>query len=178
MGLLTDKDAKLFRTFFKEAAMLRGIDVRYQYIIQESISIHSESDLTLSEPINMSILFDENPRLKTLKTIGWVSENPEDKPYIAYLPFDAKELSVRNVIEIPPIGSFDKSRKFRITAITTSIEFPDSWLCTLAPLFKNDPIQSDYEETNYNYMDTDDQPDKDSPNNKPCSNYKYLKVDE
>ena len=31
MGLLTQKDARLFRGFFKEMARLRGIPVTYRY---------------------------------------------------------------------------------------------------------------------------------------------------
>lgn len=176
MGLLTGKDSTLYRGFFKEMAKLRGIPVKYYYPVVEEMTIHSEIQPGYSDPIDMDIIFDSNPKINTLKAIGWVSENPDDKPYIAMLPFDAKNIQMKCRVEIPPIGSVDGARMFEITSINTLIEFPDCWTCTLAPVFNNDKVRDNYDQTNYNYARTKDQPDNDSPDNKPNHPYyRYLK---
>lgn len=177
MGLLTKKDARLFRFFFKEMAKLRGISVKYRYVEDTETTIHAEFESKLSEPIDMDIIFNENPSVNTLKTIGWVSENPDDKPYIAQIPFDAPFLSTECEIEIPPFLEIaSRCRKFKITSINTLLEYPDCWTCTLAPIFDNAPVKDNYDETNYNYVETEDQPDSDSPDNKRDSYYNYLNV--
>lgn len=177
MGLLTDRDAKLFRIFFKEMAKLRGIKVQYRYVIETETTIHAEFNSVLSDPMEMDIIFNENPTVNTLAKLGWVSENPEDKPYIAQLPFDAPHLTTECVIEIPPFLEIaSRYRKFKITSINTLLEYPDSWTCTLAPIFDNKPVKDNYNRTNYNYVDTRDQPSSDSTDNKKESYYDYLNV--
>lgn len=177
MGILTDRDARLFRIFFKEMAKLRGIKVYYRYVEKTETSIHAEFNSRLSDPIEMDIIFNENPSVNTLSKLGWVSENPDDKPYIAQLPFDAPHLNTECVIEIPPFLEIaSRYRKFKITSINTLLEYPDSWTCILAPIFDNKPVKDNYEESNYNYLETRDQPISDSPDNKKESYYSYLNV--
>lgn len=168
MGLLTNtKDLELFRNWFKENCLLRGISVKYRYPVTEEISIHSEVDAQFSEEIDLNIVFEQNPNIKTLKRIGWISENPNDKPYIAMLPLDTPYLQMHSRIMIPPVGQAIPGRWFEVTAISCILEYPDCYICTLAPVFDTKPKRDDYSETNYNYIDADraNQPDEDSPNN-------------
>lgn len=171
MGLLTQKDARLWREFFKEMAFLRGQTVKYQYPIETTATIHSELMSTLSEPIDMDIIFDENPKTATLKKVKWVSEFPDDKPYIAILPYDAINLCTECVITIPPIDSLNEvGRKFKITSITTINEYPDSWTCVVAPIFDTETPKNDYSESNYNYVH------KISTTTDTNTNFNYLNV--
>jgi len=174
MGLLTQKDARLFRGFFKEMARLRGIPVIYRYATEVDTTIHSEFISTMSKPIPIDIIFDENPKISTLSRIGWVSEKPDDKPYIAMLSFDVPNLTAESTISIAPIdGITTQTRDFKITTINTLLEFPDCWICTLAPIFNNDPVKDNYDDSNYNYIETTETPDRDTDNN-----YKYLNLGE
>lgn len=177
MGVLTKKDSRLFRTYFKEMAKLRGIKVMYRYVEDTETTIHAEFKSRLSDPIEMDIIFNENPSVHTLKSIGWVSENPDDKPYIAQLPFDAPFISTECEIEIPPFLEIEsRCRRFKITTINSLLEFPDCWTCTLAPIFDNAPVRDDYYDSNYNYVSTEDQPHEDSPDNRNDNYYSYLNV--
>ena len=84
MGALTREDAKIYRSYFKEMARLRGINVLYQYPIDMNFSIYAEEDPRgFSEYIHMDIIFQENPKTTTLRKYGWISEIPDDKPYLA-----------------------------------------------------------------------------------------------
>lgn len=156
MGLLTTGDARLFRGWFKEMAKLRGIHVLYRYPKTIDPTIHAEMLTELSEALEMDIIFDTNPKTSTLKKIHWVSELPDDKPYVAMLPYDAPNLCTECVISIKPIDSLnDVYRDFKITSINTLLEFPDCWTCTLAPIVetKKDTPKNDYSDSNYNYID-------------------------
>ena len=156
MGFLTDKDATTYRQWFKEMAYLRGIPVLYRYPIKVDPTIHAEMLTEMSEPIEMDIIFETNPRTAVLKQIKWVSEFPNDKPYIAILPFDAPNLQVECTLSIRPIDSLNETyRDFRITSINTILEYPDSWTCTLAPIFdtKEGTPKNDYSNSNFNYID-------------------------
>ncbi len=158
MGKLIDYDAKIYGSFFKEMAELRGFTVQYRYILKSTESIHSEIDPEkLSEPIELSVIYEANPKRKFLRNLGWLSEDPEDKPYIMMLPIDTPNLTVEARIYISPTADRElvtqsMSREFKITEITTQSEYPDCYVCKVVPVFKNEPIKANYEETNYNYI--------------------------
>ena len=177
MGLLTQQDAKVFQTWFEEMCKLRGIEVKYTWPVTEDVTIHSEIQNQFATPIDMNIVFEENPKVNTLKRIGWVSENPDDKPHIARLPFNAPNLQTKCRILIPPIGQAIPGRWFEITSIHCDLEYPDCYICTLAPVFESQPARTDHSQTNYNYIDHDraNQPDEDQPANEPVNaNFTFL----
>lgn len=167
MGLLTQNDANVFQNWFKEMCKLHGISVKYIYPVIENVTIYSEIQPEFSEVINLDIIFDENPNVKTLKRIGWVSEDPSDKPAIAHLPMDTPHLQTKARILIPPIGQAIPGRWFEITSIHSQLEYPDSYVVTLAPIFESNKARSNYEASNYNYIQDEraNQPMEDSPNN-------------
>ena len=150
MGILTKHDATLYRQFFKEMAKLRGIQVIYQYPIDMEFSIYAEENPKgFSEPIPMDIIFEENPKMATLRKYGWVSEVPDDKPYMMTLPYDAKNLCKGCRVTIEPPHPLGKARIFVITEISSNLEFPDSWVCKVAPVMHIKPTKEpDYTDTN------------------------------
>lgn len=156
MGLLTQNDSKLYRGWFKEMAYLRGFRIKYQYVIEDKVSIHSEITPTrLSDPIDIDVIYEDNPKKNTLKNIGWVSENPNDKPYIMMFPYDTPNITTEARIQIPPTVEnveFSKCKEFRITSITTLMEYPDCYICTIVPVFQNEEVKDNYSDSNFNYI--------------------------
>ena len=137
MGLLVNSDAARFRGYFKEMAKLLGITVEYQYPIDMNFSDYGdENPLGFSEPQIMDIIFEENPKISTLKKLGWWTEGEDRQPYTAELPYDAPNLAKGCRILIPS-GLKDKFRIFVVTDIKTNLQFADSWICKLAPVFHN-----------------------------------------
>lgn len=165
MGLLTGEDSKLFRQFFKEMAYLRGISVDYIYPVDEDVSIHGQIFPEFSSIFKLDIIFESTPKVKTLKNYGWVSENPEDKPYIAYLPYDTPHIQTKARLKLFPIGSEKDGKWFEITDMHESFEFPDAYICKLAPVYVNEKEKLDYEQTNNNYIEGDNQPDENTHHN-------------
>jgi len=179
MALLHKDDAVVFRGFFKEMAKLRGIRVSYQYPIKFKQSLYSESILKLSEPTRMDIVFEENPKPKTLKAIGWVSEFGDDKPYIALLPYDAENIGLDCVITVSPDEPLKtRYNKFKVTSVTTTLVYPDCWTCTVVPIFESDDVDNNYNKSNYNYLKIEDQPDKKAYGNViENESYSYINID-
>jgi|GEM_PF-3820392 len=160
MGTLTREDSTLFRGFFKEMAKLRGISIEYIYPVEETVTIHGEIQPKFSSIFDLDIIFDSNPKIKTLKNIGWISEDSSDKPYIAYLPYDTPYVQSKARIKIPPIGVNKEGRWFEITDITEGLEFPDAYMCRLVPVYNTEDPRDDYSQTNQNYLEGDNQPDE------------------
>jgi len=158
MGQLLKQDAVLYRRFFKEQAKLLGIHVLYQYPIDMEFTLHGQEDPKgYSDPIEMNIIFDQSPKLKTLRKLGWVSEDPEDKPYLVQIPFDAPNLQKGCLITLPAPLPFADSKVFKITDITFDQVLPDSWYCKLAPKFEtmNALTEADYKDKPYSFLKVD-----------------------
>lgn len=134
MGTLVGRDAEIYRKFFKEQAKLLGVTVQYQYPIDMEFTVHGqENPKGYSDPIDMDVIFDQSPKLKTLRKLGWNSEDPSDKPYIIQIPYDAPNLQKGCLITIPAPLPLSPSRVFKITDITVDQVLPDSWYCKVAP---------------------------------------------
>lgn len=156
MGLLVNSDAELLRNFFKEAALLKGINVKYKYPIDMTFSKYAEEDPRgYSEPKSIDIIFEENPNINTLKRYGWNTELSDETPYMAHFPYDTYKLSKGCQITIPsPISEED--RLFVITEIKTSLQFPEAWACKLAPVFYKKPnpekLEKQIAQSNDNFL--------------------------
>ena len=160
MGELFNKDALIYRNFFKEQAKLLGIQVQYQYPIEMEFTTHGQEDPKgYSEPISLNVIFDQSPRLKTLKKLGWVSEDKSDKPYIIQVPYDTPNLQKGCLVTLP--SPFSGSRVFKITEITVDQILPDSWYCKIAPKFEemNSLKPEDYKDQSFSFLKVDQDAD-------------------
>ncbi len=164
MGTLFNKDLTLFRGYFKEQAKLLGIHVKYKYPIDPELNLHGrDAQLGFSEPIEMDIILSQSPKLSTLKRLGWVSEDPNEKPWLAQLPYDAPNLqkNCRILFDAPlPLGMFEDDKgvgEFKVTEITVDQIFPDSYYCKLAPVFETPYTlkPENYKDKSYSYLKVD-----------------------
>lgn len=163
---LVNKDALLYRGFFKEMAKLYGIpNCMYQHYKNNEVSFTHSAEIRgeLADPIPIPLIYVDNPTQETLTTVGWVSETPEDKPYVVQIPFDTPYLRRGCKILIPYAGDkFDPEngsyRVFRITKINTIHTFPDSYICLLAPELTTDINRddNDYKSSNFNYLEVNE----------------------
>lgn len=159
MGLLVGKDSTIFRSYFDEMAKLIGIQVEYQYPIDMNFSLYGdENPLGFSEPELIDIIFDENPSIRTLKRYGWVTEGEERQPHTAQFSYNTKNLAKGCRIKISS-NLYDKGRLFVVTDITTNLEFPESYMCKLAPVFHNKKseakLEKDTQQSNNSFIHID-----------------------
>lgn len=156
MGLLTRKDAKLHRRYFEEMCKLIGQSVGYQYVIKQEMTIHSEDNSTLSMPIRIDVLFDENPQTDTLNKLGWVSELNEQKPIVVNLPYNTPNLTVNARIIIETVDGLNRPRVFKVTTIKADLEYPDAYTCALAPVYDQYTQRNQYTLVNAEKMNQED----------------------
>lgn len=169
---------KLLEAGFLKCVDCYGISVGYQYPLGNDKTIHSEPNMPMSNPIQLDIVFNENPTVDTLKKHGWTVEIGENKPVIAQVPYDTPNLQRYSRIIIPPIGNVMKARTFEVTAISTILEYPDCWTIRLAPVYET--IQEKHEENlsdaNVSMMDvtTEGSQDNLSEHPKEYSVYEFI----
>lgn len=155
MGTLFQHDATIYRRFFKEQAKLLGIPALYQYPIEMDHTAHAQEDPKgYSDPIPLDIIFDQSPKLKTWKKLGWVPESPEDNSYLIQVPYDTPNLQKGSLITLPSPLPLIPSRVFKITEITVDQVLPDSWYCKVAPKFEkmNALTEEDYKDKPNAYL--------------------------
>lgn len=158
MGLLIGNDSTIFRTYFKEMAKLLGITVKYQYPIDMEFSDYGEENPRgFSEFEDIDIIFSENPETKTLKKYGWFTEDSDRTYYTAQFAYDTKNLTKGCRVKIQS-NLKDEGRLFVVTEIKANLEFPESWMCQLAPVFHNkieeNELKIDTHKTNNSFIKT------------------------
>ena len=135
MGLLNRQDARIFRRYFNEMVKLIGQSVGYQYVVEKKMTIHSEDNSTLSMPVRLDVLFDENPSVDTLNTLGWTSELNTQQPVVINVPYNTPNLSVGARMIIESVDGTPRPRVFKVTKIVSDLEFPDAYTCAIVPVF-------------------------------------------
>ena len=135
MGLLVRDDAKIFRRYFSEMVKLIGQSIGYQWVVEKKMTIHSEDNSTLSMPIRLDVLFDENPSVDTLNTLGWTSELNTQQPIVVNMPYNTPKLSVGARLTIESVSGTSRPRVFKVTKIVSDLEFPDAYTCAIVPVF-------------------------------------------
>lgn len=163
---LIGKDAILKIKEWNEMAKLLGMPgCKYMYILPETkhFSIHGEIAGTYSDPIDIPLIWMEVPDQETANTLGWVSELPDDKPYIAQIPYDTINLCVGCRLSVPYAGDSrvdgecGESKVFRITRVYTISRYPNCRMVQLAPEFESKLITDiadlpENKDKNYNYL--------------------------
>lgn len=165
MGLLNRKDSRIFRQYFKEMVKLIGQSVGYQYIVERQYTIHSEDNSTLSAPIRIDVLFDENPKVDTLNRLGWVSELNEQRPIVVNMPYDTPNLSINARLIVESVDGTPRPRVFKITQIESDLEFPEAYTCAAVPVFDQYKQKNQYTLVNHEKINQNESPrtSKDQP---------------
>ena len=165
MGLLNRQDSTIYRQYFSEMAKLIGQSVGYQYVVEKDLTIHSEDNSKLSTPIRIDVLFDENPSVDTLNTLGWTSELNTQQPIVVNVPYNTPNLTVNARITIESVDGVGRPRVFKVTKIISDLEFPDAYTCAVVPVFDQYKQKNQYTLVNTEKISQDegDRTSKDQP---------------
>lgn len=146
--LLNEYDMKLQRNYFIEMASLIGVNVIYRAPRPDKHwTVYSEIESNYYPPVVISCIFNEFPDHKTMKKLGWDSEQLENKSIIS-MPYDTPNIQVGALLIVPSAFDRTKGRLFRITKITGIMIYPASLTCELVPEFENT-----FSNTTYNHKD-------------------------
>lgn len=153
MGDLIRQDIEYHRKYFNESAKLLGIKVKYYSVSKSKSNIYDDKDIHYNDPMLLDIHFEQYPKIKTLKKIGWYKENDTELPIIAYIPYDTPFLSKNSKIEFE--HDLGELRSFEVSEITTDYSFPIYWILKLVPIFNDSTVHKDKEGTP-NYVPQDE----------------------
>lgn len=137
---LVKQDALIHRRYFKEMLQLYGIDAMY-YPVKPGTARYNEAgefSAHYLDPIPCQLIFDQVPKVSTLKKLGWVTELDKQQPLV-HLEYDLPEIQVGCLISIEDPLRPGKGRLFRITKISVNIIYPANVTCQLVAVLGDTP---------------------------------------
>lgn len=159
---LLQNDLEIQRYYFNDACDFYGISARY-YQVKPGMrwTVAGEMKANFYDPVRTKLIFDQVPKVSTLKKLGWVTELDQDSHPLVHLQFDLSGLQVGCVIEIKDPLTVDKGRLFRITKMSTGIIYPASVTCQLVPIVGTNPEETTdpYEGKRSVFLDKKEQED-------------------
>lgn len=149
--LLNKKNIELHRRYFTEMTKLLGISVIYRAPRENSKTWNSYGELNTYyyEPQIVGCIFDEHPTVWTMKKLGWNAESLESVSLI-HVPFDLPKLQVGALFIVPDPLNPSSGRLFRVTRMSTSLVYPASITCELAPEW-----ESNFKSSHFNHTHDD-----------------------
>lgn len=141
-GLLLNKDIKLHRMWFKQMTKLHGINCLY-YAPKASTTFNTQGDLKANyySPQVVGLIFQDHPDQKTMRKMGWVAQLQEGAS-IVHVPYDLPHLRVGALFSIPSGIQGAPNRLFRVISMQTTMIYPASISCEVAPEYETDTTQS------------------------------------
>lgn len=143
--IIVNEDIELQRRMFWESALHTGITVDFYNCVYEKQDFNQDLNLMWDDAIRLPVIFDDAPKVKVLKNLGWYTEDDE-RPELVYLPMykdwmtkellDVKENSIIRLYYFGGITTAD----FRVTDKKLDSVYGVYWVCKLAPERMNDFI--------------------------------------
>lgn len=141
--VIINEDIELQRRMFWESALHTGITVDFYNCKFEQQDFNQDLNLMWDDAIRLPVIFDDAPKVKVLKNLGWYTEDDE-RPELVYLPMykdwmtkellDVKENSIIRLYYFGGISTAD----FRVTDKKMDSVYGVYWVCKLAPERMND----------------------------------------
>ncbi len=133
------RDVSLVRRMAYEAMYSTGITVEYYKCCENRPDFYQDPDCKWDSAITMGAIFEDNPKIKILKDLGWFTEDEEIRPMIIYLPMykdwtakDVFDIKSNSLIKVNYFGQSSPS-EFRITDKRMDSVYGCYWICKLAP---------------------------------------------
>ncbi|WJZ23494.1 hypothetical protein LIS04_66 [Listeria phage LIS04] len=141
MGLFTpeNNEYNLLSTMFNEAARLFGNSVTVKISHIKDNDIYNDPTYEYESEQEIDIIFEDTPRLKTLKELNWFSEDADILPLLAYISTqDINNLKLSTLrgtlLEIPyKLDNGYDTNKFEIADTRGLGPSQVYWVCKLVP---------------------------------------------
>ena len=132
------RDIDIQRRMFIEAAISMGVIVDFYRCCSDKSDFYNDANCKWEEPVKLPVIFDEHPRVKILKALGWYTEDDE-RPTLLYLPMykdwilkEILDVRENSLVRIHYFGQNIPS-EFRITEKKMDSVYGVHWVCKLAP---------------------------------------------
>lgn len=133
---LIGDDILIMRKRYDEALQMQGIPAKYQFPLMPDTNEQGETVIdSYSDPEDVYIFFDGNPKVKTLRRYGWVVENDDQLPLLIHCSFNMKHMQKDCIFTFSGQYTDLKERVFRVQDITYDIQAPDHLICKVIPVY-------------------------------------------
>jgi hypothetical protein len=164
MGLVSPVSAEvnLLRDIFVDAVTLVGQECS---VVIYTKYADDDFNGVLSDPVtyNSGVFFDENPSVRTLKSLSWYTEDTDVLPCLLYLPAEMSgvKVDVRDGSKITiKYGAFNKN--YRISSVRSPYTNVIYYTCKLTPWFDTDvrneadvTFDPKTDDSKYNFLNVD-----------------------
>lgn len=157
MPRIVGSDSDIIRRMFLEASEAMGCTALYHELkVKTSRDLYNDPTSLYEEPLVLEVLFDENPKVKMMKSLGWYNEDEEIRPLLIYLPiYKNQQRDLINVmeeclVEIVYFG-INKTAIFKISSKRLDSLYGNYWVCKCVPERK---VQFTYDPSDgYDFLD-------------------------
>lgn len=132
-------EIKLQRRIVWDALCHSGITCEYYPCLEDNRDLYNDPTCTWGKKILVETAFEDNPKIKVLKDLGWYNEDEEIRSPIMYLPmyknWETEELLIvknNSLVRVKYFGREDPV-EFRITETRMDSVYGLYWVCKLAP---------------------------------------------
>lgn len=135
---LIGPDIKLMRDRYDEALRMQGIPCQYQFPNLPSSNVQGEPEIdSYSEPMDIHIFFEGNPKITTFKRLGMVVENNQELPFLVHCSFNLPHVQKDSIFRIAGQYTDIPPRIFRVTEVTYYMQAPDHLICPVVPVYED-----------------------------------------
>lgn len=131
-------DLGVLRRQFFEAACSTGVTVDFYRCRYDKADFYQDPNVEWDLPIKLNVIFDDHPKVKVLKDLGWYTEDDEH-PTLIYFPIysdwstktllDVRENSLIRVYYFGQVEPAD----FRVMDKKLDSVYGIYWVCKIAP---------------------------------------------
>ena len=153
-GLLINPDALLHRQWFMEFVRLHGKAALYECPVNKTYNQVGELVCDYGSPIEVGCIYEERPRQKTTRKLGWNAQLQEEASLI-HLPYDTKNLELGGRVILPSAFDDTKGVVYRIVSMSAVGEiYPYALSCAIVPVFEDkfEKSQLDYQDSTLNLL--------------------------
>ena len=137
---LVKSDALMHRRYFQEMLKLYGIDAMYFEVKEETKTYNEAGEFSAyyKDPIPCQVIFDQVPKVSTLKKLGWTTEKDENQP-IVHVDYELPGIQIGACFSIEDPLRPGKGRLFRISKMSLGIIYPSYITCQLVAVLGDIP---------------------------------------
>lgn len=137
---LVKQDALNMRRYFNEMLKRWGIDAMYYEVVENTKRYNETGEFSAvyKDPIPCQLIFDQVPKIATLKKLGWTTEIDESQPLV-HISYDIPGIQVGACFSIADPINPSRGRLFRVSRMSMGIIYPSSITCQLVSVVGDMP---------------------------------------
>lgn len=155
---LLQNDLEIMRRQMDEALELYGLAARYYQLKDKKARFTTAGELSSRyfDPVDTRVIFEQAPKVTTLKKLGWVTEL-DQASQLLHASFNLPGISFGALFEIRDPLNQTSGRFFRVTKLQVGILFPSFVTCQIVPVVNDQPDETvqPYEGSRHVFLDDD-----------------------